>query len=155
MLPYFDDLNYFYIDSQNNLIEVPKLNDVPEDIQGYSRIMDAVAYFQQLGMLGLSANIKGEGRLFEDYNLNIQVLKIGFERYKQLFPVLYRGCRKTSRPDKEYKILFTTPQIEVAKFYGDTIREYRNVYALLTHGKGVSVVSGDYTFLDEEAIIIF
>lgn len=153
LLPYFNDFNYFYLDENNVIIEVDSVSKVPEgdDIK-YGRIMDAVAYFQQLGMARQPIQFKLDTHLYEDYDFYYEILKIGYKRYGQKFDVLYRGCN-SDRPDSGYKIIYTSDNRDVASFYG-TVKEYRNVMGFLTHGNGTSVVSGDYDQIDNEIIVI-
>lgn len=151
-----DDFRYFFF--ENNIIkEASSLSLVPKEILDYSRIMDAVDYFQLLGMMGMPIQDKQpnlpNGKIYEYYDLYWEVLKIAYNQYKQTFPLLYRGYRK-ERPDSDYRIIYTTPSLDVAKFYGDNIKEYRNVDGLLTHGCGKSVVTGEWNEIDDEVLLI-
>lgn len=158
-LPYTEDNNSFYQDENGSLIEVEDYKKIPDKYQSslsyQSRIMDAVYFFQVLGMTGYCIQQKSEEMtdIYEDYDFYLEVLKVGFKRYKQRFDILYRGYRK-ERNDNDYQIIYTSPDINVARFYGDNIKEYRNVEGLLTYGTGKSVVTEDYQQIDHEVLIV-
>lgn len=142
---YRDDFTYYYYrDSQ--LVAAQSLSDVPEDVEDYCKISEAVAFVQKIGCAGRSQHdIKTEY-----HQLCLDVLKIAVEKYGEVFPVLLRGTR-SNRPEAEHKILFGTTQREVAEFYGE-VREYKYVKGLRTASLMLSVVSGEYDQMDEEVI---
>lgn len=142
---YFDDSRYFYMQGEE-LTCAQSCSGVPDDVEDYARIMDAVNEVQSRGSWGLSQH-KVEGSYHE---LCLKVLHLAVQLYGEEFPILYRGSR-SKRPDSEYKIMFASPEKEVARFYGE-VKEYRNIFGLKTHSNLKSVKSGDWSEIDIEVI---
>jgi hypothetical protein len=140
-----DDFTYYYYQG-GQIVEASALCDVPEDIEDYCKISDAVSFVQKIGCAGRSQhNVKTEY-----HRLCLDVLKIAVQKHGEVFPVLLRGTRST-RPDADHQILFGTTDKTVAEFYGQ-VREYRNIKGLRTRSMAVSVATDDYGQCDEEVI---
>lgn len=142
---YRDDFTYYYFD-QEELRSAPSAMSVPEYVEDFANIHDAVGYVQKLGCLGQSQHVVKN----EFHQLCLKVLKVAVNQYGETFPVLLRGTQ-SDRPDSDHKILFGTTNTKVAAFYGD-IREYRNVRGLRTRSIAESVVSDGLEEMDEEII---
>jgi hypothetical protein len=144
---------YWYRNNSGNIVEASSLSEVPEDIELYCNTYDIGKYFQRLGANNVNPHTyRREGHLFM-----LEILPLAIEKYGRVFPRLYRGVR-SDRPDGEYKLLFGSEDIEVAKFYGKTIKEYLNVRGLEFHSVLRSVKSDDYSDgygeMDREVIFL-
>jgi hypothetical protein len=142
---YRDDFTYYYY-YQGKLKIANKVSDIPEHIEEFTTITEAVSWLQRCGCAGIS--IHNEQR--ESIKLGIEVLKIAVYKYGQIFEKVYRGVR-SSRPESEYKILYGSDKLEIAKKYGDVV-EYKNVRGLLTNSWAKSVISEDIAEMDTEII---
>jgi NAD-dependent SIR2 family protein deacetylase len=146
MYPYLDEIKHYYYSEAGNLVYTKSVSEVPEDLN-YASNGDAVRYVQKLGCCGLSQHtIRGEY-----HQLCLDVLRSAVEEYGEVFPSVLRGVR-SERNECDSLILFGTTSREVAEFYGSKeIREYRNVLGLRTLA-AKSVVTDDYSQVDEEII---
>lgn len=142
---YQNDFTYYYYQS-GSIQAAAKCSEVPEDVESFVKIQNAVSFVQKLGCAGISQHKVNE----EHHALCLDVLRIAVEKYGEVFPVLLRGVR-SQRPDCDHKILFGTTDYSVAAEYGE-VKEYRNVKGLRTRSTALSVVTGDYDQMDEEII---
>lgn len=143
---YTNDFTYYYFDSEGNLQTAPSAMSVPEEVEDFCKIHDAIGYVQKLGCAGMSQH-----SIRNDYHkLCLSVLKIAVEKYGETFPVLLRGVR-SDRPDSDHMILFGTTDRAIAEFYGK-VGEYRHVKGLKTRSVAESVVTGEVDQMDEEII---
>ncbi|MBW4677681.1 MAG: hypothetical protein KME52_27880 [Desmonostoc geniculatum HA4340-LM1] len=139
--------NYFYKEG-SCLHIVQGCSAVPENVEEFCKLEDAIGHVQWLGCARQSQHVIRN----EYHALVLEVLAWSIENQGELFPEIYRGVRSL-RPDTEYKILFGTRDIEVAKFYGDTIKTYANIRGIkvrISTAKSVKTDSWDET--DDEII---
>jgi len=122
MFDWQNDFNYYYFDS-GVLNSVP-LSDVPEEIEDYAKIGDAVAFVQKCGAVGWSQHTPRN----QYHELCLEILKMAVKLYGVEHETLYRGVR-SSRPDSDHKIMFASPSKTVAEWYGD-VKEISNIKGL-------------------------
>ena len=143
-MDWHNDFTYYYFDG--NEIKSGLLSSVPDEVEDYAKVHEAIGFVQHIGCTGKSQHV-----ISSDYHrLCLEVLKIAVEKYGETFPVLLRGVR-SNRPDSEHKILFGTTDRQVAGFYGE-VREYRNIKGLRTNSAMKSVKTNNMSDMDEEVI---
>lgn len=138
-------IKYFYFEN-GKLQVVNACSEVPEDVDDFAKVDDAVSYVQQIGCMGFSQHkIKSEY-----HKLCLAVLRWAVDNLGEVFPEVLRGVR-SDRPDSDYLIMFGTTDKEVAKSYGN-IKVYENIKGLRTVSTMKSVKTGDWSATDEEII---
>lgn len=142
------DFSYWYFDLTGSLIECHSLSDVPEEVEDYAKISDAVAFFNKCGCVRRSAH----NPQTEFHKLCLEVVKIAIDRYGEIVKV-YRGSQLETLPIEDHKILYGATSYDVAAWYGIVSR--LEVKGLRTHSMCVSVLSpDDPTSYDEEIIFL-
>lgn len=136
-----NDFTYYWL-APEGLVGAP-LSEVPEEVEDFWSIGDAVSYVQRLGCSGMNLHTQTPQTVLD-------VLKLAVEKYGEVHQKVLRGTR-SQRPLSEYKILFGTTDRKVAEFYGD-VTEHLNVRGIKYAANTLSVVSGDYSQDDEEII---
>lgn len=142
-----NEFTYFYF-KDGKLERVGSLYQVPEE-EGvaFCKLADAIGYVQKLGCCGMSQH-----KIRNEYHhLCLEVLRWYVDNFGETFPLIFRGVRN-ERPDSEHLILFGTRDIEVAKFYGSTIKKYTNIKGLRTASYVKSVKTEDWSEADDEII---
>lgn len=143
-----DDFTYYYYDAEGQFT-ASSLSKVPDEIEDFANIFNAVGFVQKLGCIGASQH-----KVRSQYHqLCLDVLKIAVEKYGEIIPVAFRGIR-SRRTDDESLILFASTEKAVAEFYaidGD-IREYHNIRGLRVNSQTKSVISEGWDLQDEEII---
>ncbi|UFP97273.1 hypothetical protein [Gloeobacter morelensis] len=123
-----------------------RLSAVPEGPQvEYTTVRNAVGLVQSLGCWGMSQHQIRD----ENHRLALAALRWAV-RHWGCEVDLFRGVRDDF-PDSQHLILFGTPDLEVARFYGPDIKHYR-VRALHTQSNCVPVASADPGHMDIEYI---
>jgi len=122
MTDWQNDFNYYYFEC--GVLNSAPLADVPEEIEDYAKISDAVAFVQKCGAVGWSQHTPRN----EYHELCLEILKVAVKLYGTKYKTLYRGVR-SSRPDSDHKIMFATPSKTVAEWYGD-VKEISNIKGL-------------------------
>lgn len=145
MFKYQDDFTYYYFDN-NELKIATVVSEIPEHINEWMTISDAVGYVRKIGCMGQHIHNCQK----QSTKLALAVLRIAIYKYGQMFDKVYRGS-KSSRPLSEYKLIFASPSREVAEFYGE-VTELTNIRGLLTRSMAKSVVTDDYSQVDEEIL---
>ena len=142
-------LSYWY-EKQGKIFRAESLRDVPEEVENnYATANDIGRYLQKVGAAGMNFHTKDT-----PYHLfMLKILPLAIEAYGQEFPVLYRGVR-TNRPDADHKVLFASPDLEVARFYGETIKTYHNVRGLLFLSSLKQVTDDEWGEGDKEVIFL-
>jgi hypothetical protein len=142
----------FYLDDDEVLKVAQAVSEVPEDVEDWTSVGDAVSYVQHLGCAGFSQH-----KIKSDYHkLCLAVLRWAVENIGEAFPTVLRGVR-SQRSDKDSLILFGTTDREVAKFYAKDgkIKVYRNIKGLKTMSTVKSVKTDDWADQGDEEIIFF
>lgn len=148
MFDWQKDFTYWYFDSAGNLIESPDLSGVPEHIEDYVKISEAIAFFNQCGFVGRSTH----NPQTEFHKLCLEVVKIAVHKYGESIKA-YRGSQSEALPIKDHKILYGATSYDVAAWYGP-VSEF-NVKGLRTHSRSASVLSpDDLNSCDEEIIFL-
>lgn len=141
----------FYLDGE--VLKVTHaVSEVPEEIEDWASVGEAVSYVQHLGCAGFSQH-----KIKSDYHkLCLAVLKWAVENIGEVFPEVLRGVR-SQRSEQESLILFGTTDKEVAKFYAKdgNIKAYKNVKGLKTMSTMKSVKNDDWADQGDEEIIFF
>lgn len=138
----------FYPDGDQIKV-ISSINMIPDHINTYITIANSWSHLQKIGCIGW-----GQHQIVNDYHaLAIAVLRWAIENgLGDTIPLVYRGVRDDF-PDNRHLVIFGSPDLEVAKFYGDTIKEYHNVKGIkYIAACSPSVVTGDYDQIDEEVI---
>lgn len=154
-LPYMLDGLFYYYGEEGNIVSVDKPSEVPDGIDGncvsFWTIERAITWLNMKGCSQISQH-----NLNRDDQLAIDVVKIGVEKYGEIFSALYRGIR-SDRPEKKHKVLFATQGLDVAQFYGPRIKEYTDIRGLRTvsFAQSVLVENNDDDFSQDEEIIFF
>lgn len=141
----------FYFDG-DNLKTAQSVSEVPEEVEDWVSIGEAVSYVQHLGCAGFSQH-----RIKSDYHkLCLAVLRLSVEKFGEVFPEVLRGVR-SNRPEQESLILFGTTDREVANFYAKdgNIKVYKNIKGLRTNSTMKSVKTDDWADQGDEEIIFF
>jgi hypothetical protein len=149
LMSYKDDFTqYYYLGGELKVASV--VSEVPEDVDDFTTINEAIFWMQKLGCIG--RHVHGDN---PSNSLLLEVMRIAVEKYGQVFPLVYRGVR-SNRPDAQYKILYGALDKNVAAFYGN-VKVYRNVRGLLTRSLAKPVLADETTPADEadEEIIFF
>jgi hypothetical protein len=136
---------YFNCDRLN---QCSTLSEVPEEVEDWCSVAEAISYVQSLGCQGRSQH-----KIQSEYHkLVLAVLRWAVENEGEMFPEVLRGVR-SDRPDENSLILFGTRDAEVAQFYArNNIKTYKNIKGLLTYSTKESVKGG---FEMDEEIIFF
>jgi len=145
---------YYYYKESGEIATAPSAMSIPEEIEVFAKLSDAVRFVQKLGCVGTSQHIIKEGEKGEFHRLCLEVLKRNVREIGEVFSLVLRGVRPSSYPDAEHKILFGSTDRKVAEFYGE-IREYRNIKGLKVFSLMRSVnyeENGDESEMDEEII---
>lgn len=145
MKPYLEDVTYYYlVDDQLKGSTASKVPD--EYFDDCCKISEAVRFVQQLGCQGRSQHIIHS----EFHRTALAVLRMAVEKYGENFPCVLRGC-SGNLPVQNHLILFGTLDKNVAEFYGK-IQEFKNIRGLRVNSQAKSVVTDDYSAIDEEII---
>lgn len=148
----FNEFSYFYFDkgadTKGSLKIVDKCSQVPDEIEDFCKLDDAIALVQKLGCCGICQH-----QIKDEYHqLCLTVLAKAVDNIGETFPLVLRGVR-SKRPDSDYKILFGTRDQQVAAFYGETIKEYHNVRGVRVKcSRAKSVKTDDWDEQDDEII---
>ena len=143
-LAYANDFTRYYYDQDDALKTSPNVSGIPEEIENYFSILEAIRYLQKLGCWGKSLHSEDP-----EVSLARQVLKIAVEKYGEVVEV-FRGHH--GEFCGECKILYGATDRNVAAFYGPII-ESRIVKGLRTLSTAESVVNPeDVSAMDEEII---
>lgn len=143
---YFHDFTYYYY-AEGRLKSVESLSQVPGEIEDFATLHDAISQFTAKGCRGDLHQIRSE------YDrLCLEVLKIGVEKYGEVFPVLYRG--ESGYNVTQRVIWYATPSAEIAAFYGD-LQVLENVRGLKTISfresvRGIDAVDEEVIFFMED-----
>ena len=129
------DFSYWYINENNEIVEVSSLGEVPE-VREYGKISDAVWYFPQLSMRGKSAHTLDGA----EHRLYLHIMREAVKKHGEEIQI-YRGHRGEWAIE-DHKILYGSPDRSVAAHYG-AIVETMNVKGLLTKSPTFSVASDD------------
>jgi hypothetical protein len=144
-------VSQFYFDGEI-LKVVQEVSEVPEEVEDWTSLGDAIGYVQHLGCAGFSQHkIKSEY-----HHLCLEVLRWAVENIGETFPEVLRGVRG-NRPEQDHLILFGTTDREIAKFYAKdgNIKVYKNVKGLRTVSTMKSVKTGNWADQGDEEIIFF
>ena len=141
----------FYLDKNEVLKTAQAVSEVPEDVEDWTSVSDAVSYVQHLGCAGFSQH-----KIKSDYHkLCLAVLRWAVENIGEVFPEVLRGVR-SQRSDQDSLILFGTTDKKVAEFYAkDGIKVYRNIKGLRIMSTMKSVKTDDWADQGDEEIIFF
>jgi hypothetical protein len=144
-------VKYFYFENENLKI-ANFCSEVPEDVEEFTKLSDAVSYVQHLGCAGFSQH-KIRNKYHE---LNLLALRWAVENIGETFPELLRGVR-SQRSEQESLILFGTTDREVAEFYAKdgNVKVYKNIKGLRTTSTMKSVKTDDWADQGDEEIIFF
>lgn len=156
---YWEDFTqYFFQDGE--LKSALSVADVPEDIENFANIHEALSSLQSRGCWGLSNQLDIEPKIQRDrqrleaLQLDIAIIKIAIEKYGETLTV-YRGRNpEMTLPIAKHKVLFASPDRAIAAWYGEVI-EYHNVKALRYYSKKVSVVDPDNADAMDEEVVFF
>ena len=156
---YWNDFTQYYFQN-GELKSAPSVADVPEDIDNFANIHEALSSLQSRGCWGLSNQLDIEPKTRRDrqrveaLNLDIAIIKIAIEKYGETLTV-YRGRKpEMALPIAKHKVLFGSPNRAIAAWYGE-VTEYRNVKALRYYSKKVSVIDPDNADAMDEEVIFF
>ncbi len=143
---------YFYFDNDGNLTYSEGADSVPQENwdkgEGVT-ISGAFRFVQKLGCVGWNQHkIRDRDN---HHRCCLSTLRWAVKNVGEIIPVVYRGVQD-DRPESDHQILFGSPDIKVAQFYGDTVKTYFNVKGFLSEGIGTSVVTGDYSYIDKEVV---
>ena len=138
-----DDFTRYYM-QDGNLKTSETVSGIPEEIDDFFSIWEAVGYFQKLGCWGKSLHSDDPTLL-----LALEVLKIAIDRYGEEIAV-FRGHHGEFAPS-HCKVLFGAVDRAVAAFYGPIV-EQRTVRGLRTFSTAKSVLTDDMNVMDEEVI---
>ena len=141
-------VKYFYFENDNLRI-VDACSEVPEDVEEFAKLSDAVSYVQHLGCAGFSQH-----KIRNEYHkLNLLALRWAVENIGEVFPEVLRGVR-SQRSDQDSQILFGTTDKEVAEFYAKdgNVKVYKNIKGLRTMSTMKSAKTDDWAEGDEEII---
>jgi hypothetical protein len=145
MYDWQNDFTYWYVEN-GALVEAGSLSEVPEDVECYGRIHDAVAFFPRLSMFRKSAHVVDS----EDQALYLAIIAIAIERYGEDCHV-FRGSNGEWELSR-HKILYGATSIDVAAHYGHIV-EGLQVRGLRTHSPTNSVLTPDDDDSEDEEII--
>jgi hypothetical protein len=113
MLKYQEDRRHFYY-QDDVLTSSNKISDIPDDVDDYWSMSDAVQHLAHSGCLGSDFSISGAK---ESLKLCAEVVKIAVAEYGENFSRLYRGSHNGINPTNRV-VKYATPSQEVAEFYG-------------------------------------
>lgn len=145
MLDWQNDFTYWYREG-GNLIEAASLSAVPESIEHFAKIWEAVRFFEKCGCMGRSAHAVSS----EYHALCLEVIKIAISRYGEEV-LVFRGSQRESLPLEDHKILYGATDERVAVWYGP-VSQFK-VRGLRTNGVSASVLSPDDLSTSDEAFI--
>lgn len=157
---YWDDFTQYYF-RNGELKSAPSVADVPEDVENFANIHEALSALQSRGCWGLSNQLDIEPKnqrdrqRLEALHLDIAIIKIAIEKYGEILPVIYRGRNpEMTLPIAKHKVLFGSPNRAIAAWYGE-VTEYQNVKALRYYSKKVSVIDPDNADAMDEEVVFF
>lgn len=145
---YFEDFTRYYF-QDGVLKSSPTVSDVPEEIDDFASIGEAISTLQMYGCIGKSIQSAKE----ESHRLSLAVLRLAVEKYGEVIPTVYRGVRG-NLPLSDHQVLYGSSDHEVAEFYGDVV-EYKNIKGLRTYSSKKSVVDPEDDSRMDEEIIFF
>jgi hypothetical protein len=158
---YWNDFTQYFFDGDGELKSAPSVGEVPQDVENFANIGEALSSLQSRGCWGLSNQLDIEPKTQRDrqrleaLQLDIAIVKIAIEKYGEILPVIYRGRNpEMTLPIAKHKVLFGSPNRAIAAWYGEVI-EYRNVKALRYYSKKVSVVDPDNADAMDEEVVFF
>jgi hypothetical protein len=140
----FHEFSYFWF--KDGDLMITDLDEVPPDVD----FLNLYYAHRQIRLASMQGNYHQNPK--PSTLLAIAALRWAVANHGEIFPLLYRGVR-SSRPDSEYSVLFATPDIGVAKFYGDVkVKEYKNIKGIKFNSHLKSVVTEDYDHIDVEVV---
>ena len=140
---YLNDFTRYFF-KEGILESAPSVSGVPEEVEDFVSIAEAVSTLQMYGCWGRSIQSAKE----EMHCLCIEVLRLAVEKYGEVIPTIYRGSSgKLALSD--HKILYGSTNKKIAEFYGE-VREFKAVKGLRTYSTKESVISCKE--MDEEII---
>lgn len=145
MLRWQEDFTYWFFEGEE-LMEASTLSQVPEWVEDYANIWDAVSFFQKCGCVGRSAHQVET----EFHRLCLAVLEQALSRYGERLQV-FRGSQSEGLPLELHELLYGATNYDVAAWYGPV--STFDVFGLRTYSSGASVLEpGDLSSFDEEVI---
>lgn len=140
---YINDFTRYFF-KKGILESAPSVSGVPEEVENFVSIAEAISTLQMYGCWGKSIQSAKE----EMHCLCLDVLRLAVEKYGEVIPIVYRGCNG-SLPLSDHKILYGSTNKKVAQFYGE-VSEFKAVKGLRTYSTKESVIS--CKAMDEEII---
>jgi hypothetical protein len=125
------------------------LSDVPEGDIEYGTLQDAAGMLQKVGCCGSQVHTSDSPYV----RFCLRVLEFCAARDGRVFETVYRGTR-SSRPENEYRVLFGCADKDVAATYG-AVKQYSGIKGLVLPSLAKSVLTDDYSQMDEEIIFFW
>lgn len=145
---YATDTNFYYV--LNGRVEIyNSASSIPDGIfDDCCTIFEALREVQSRGC---------QGRLHQKqssyYQNCLEVLRqVALPVYGERVETCYRGTVSEFTDPVPGSLIFASPSIEVAAFYGPNILIFHDIWVLKTRSHAKAVVTDDYEVMDEEYI---
>jgi hypothetical protein len=146
MYAWQDDFTYFYY-MGDRLMSAASMSGVPDEIEVFVRICDAVSFFPGLSLVGKSAHEVTS----EYHQLCLDVLKLAVCRHGEAIEI-FRGSNSNWALD-DHKILYGATDASVAAHYGK-VGSFR-VLGLRTLSPSRSVLCPEDQYSADEEVVFF
>ena len=132
-------------------ITYDKCSEIPDDIFDLTLTKhEAVDILEHLGAIGQNVHTSTK----PIHLLALKIIRKCIEDHGEVFPVLYRGT-SSLRPINEYKLLYGSPNIDIARFYKGPdgyIQVFRDVLGFRVSTRLKSVITNDWSQIDENVM---